>query len=137
MSSVTHLKFYKNTELPVVSHEDKDLIKLILADAHSTRVGYSLNPIHLTKRLTNINTKRGAYGVFITRTSNVIKTYVNNCTQCRKRNSETLVAREGNLFSLENFEKSMGLFIICQIDIIGPYSTTVFKETRGTKHLKI
>ena len=56
MSTVTHLKFFENQELPIVSREDKEFVELILSSAHTRRVGNSVNKIHLSKGLTNINT---------------------------------------------------------------------------------
>ena len=57
LSELVHLKYYKNIELPIISHEDKELTRLILSNSHTFRVGLGINPIHLTKKLTNINTK--------------------------------------------------------------------------------
>ena len=58
LSELVHLKYYKNIELPIISHEDKELTRLILSNSHTFRVGLGINPIHLTKKLTNINTKK-------------------------------------------------------------------------------
>ena len=138
LSELVYLKYYKNVKLPIISHEDKELTRLILSNSHTFRVGLGINPIHLTKKLTNINTKKQQYGVFITRLSTTVRNYVDNCVPCKKAKCETLTTKEGNIYPLEHYQANMGLFGVIQIDIIGPYHVSFTgKETRGNRPLKI
>ena len=88
LSELVHLKYYKNKELPIISHEDKELTRLILSNSHTFRVGLGINPIHLTKKLTNINTKKHQYGVFITRLSNTVRTMWITVFHARKQSAK-------------------------------------------------
>ena len=130
LSQQRHLKYFGLPSLPIVSPRDRPLVRLLLANAHTTKSPqqpskqstYPAGTIHLSKYLTRIRMKTKFYGVHIADLRSLVRTYVDRCTVCRKEKAEGGQAIEGDKFVVENWEKSMGLFAIAQIDLIGSFT---------------
>ena len=131
MSIPTHMRYFGNRELPIVSSNDKELVRLSFNSAHVIKTfaqpaaeAGTAGVIHLSQYLTRTRMKRGPYGMHIPNNRDFVSREVRKCTTCRKENSQTLETFEGNKFILDNWDRSKGLYSVIGIDLIGPFKWT-------------
>lgn len=127
-----HTQYFGQPALPIISNQDLELIRLLLATAHVLKSApqpgqantHPAGVIHLSRYLTKVRMKSGFFGVHVPDLTTSVRQYVTQCTVCRKQDAGPGQTLEGDNFVVNNLQPSTGLYAVVTVDIIGSFTWT-------------
>ena len=112
-------KFFQTNLLPYVPTEDKQLIQLLIQNAHTVTIMDPLGNSHLGNLLTKTRLQQGLFAAFIPRVTKKIRSFINNCGPCSRMKikfNESFPTKHRFFHYFDN----AGLFTHCSLDLSAP-----------------
>ena len=119
--------------LPIVSHQDKALVDLIIRSAHVSSTYIEGEQIHLNKSQTITAIRTGFYGCHVTRISQLVSSFIKRCPSCRRLEAALQPREISDKFILRFDSPQSGLFSSTGMDILGPYKYRMGPNTRSSR----
>ena len=92
--------------------------------------------LHLNKGLTVLRLRTGFYGCHIPAMSKLVKSIIDNCVICKKKQLQLQKVPIGDKFGAKNTQACHGLFHTIGLDILGPYRYKAGPVTRANQTRK-
>ena len=145
MAGDVHIRYFGRSALPIISRDDKQLLRALLNQAHVVKapaLGEGeprkyCGVIHLSQFLTRSRFKSGNYGCHVPDLRGLVKRFTADCVGCRKEDTKTGSAPEGTKFLLDTWTPDLGIYSCINIDITGPMFCVTDHELRNSKKSKL
>ena len=112
-------KFFQTHLIPYVPSNDKQLVKLLIQNAHTVNIIDPLGNSHLGNLLTKTRLQQGYFASFIPRATRKIRTFINKCGACSRMKvkfNESFPTKHRFL----QYYNQAGLFTHCSLDLSAP-----------------
>ena len=112
-------KFFQTHLIPYVPSNDKQLVQLLIQNAHTVNIKDPLGNSHLGNLLTKSRLQQGIFAAFIPRATKKIRSFINNCGACSRMKvkfNESFPTKHRFL----QYYNQAGLFTHCSLDLSAP-----------------
>ena len=112
-------KFFETHLIPYIPTEDKQLVNLLIQNAHTVSVQDPLGVSHLGNLLTKTRLQQGIFAAFIPRVTKKIRSFIDKCGACKRMKTkfnESFPTRHRFL----QYYNQAGLFTHCSLDLSAP-----------------
>ena len=107
--------------LPIVSHQDRALVDLLIRSAHLSNTYIEGEQIHLNKSQTVTALRTGMFACHITKLGPLVSSFIKRCPACQRMKAALQPRQISDKFVLRFDTPQSGLFSSIGCDILGPY----------------